>query len=125
MEYRFTFKGILPNLNDYTDAQRTNKYNGAKMKRDAQSDVAWAIKTQMRGIHITKPVFIEYTFYEPNRRRDKDNISGFAHKVIQDALVQMKVLKDDGWDEIVGFSDNFGIDKKTPRIEVILKEVEL
>lgn len=123
--YRVVINGTLPNLNDYTDAQRSNRYKGAQLKRDAQDACAWAIKTQMRGIHLIKPIYLEYTFYEPNRRRDKDNISGFAHKVIQDALVQMKVIKDDGWDEIVGFCDNFAVDKKRPRIEVVIKEVEI
>ncbi|MFG6325582.1 MAG: RusA family crossover junction endodeoxyribonuclease [Lachnospiraceae bacterium] len=78
----------------------------------------------MRGIKIEKPVFMEYTWIEPNKRRDKDNISSFGRKVIQDALVSAGVLKDDGWRYVVGFSDRFEVDKKNPRIEVLIKEVK-
>lgn len=74
-------------------------------------------------MRIEKPVFMEYLWIEPNRRRDKDNISSFGRKVIQDALVSAGVLKDDGWKHVVGFSDRFEVDKENPRIEVIIKEV--
>ena len=67
---------------------------------------------------------LHYHFYEPNKRRDLDNISAFAHKVIQDALVKCKVLNNDGWKEITGYTDSFSCDKENPRIEVVLEEVE-
>jgi len=124
MEYKFTILGRLNGMNEYTSAQRTNKYAGSKMKGEDQMVAEYAILTTLRGVHIAKPVNIHYAFYEPNKKRDKDNIAGFAHKVIQDALVQTKVLKDDGWGEIVGFTDTFYEDKKRPRIEVTLEEVE-
>ena len=34
------------------------------------------------------------------------------------------VLKNDGWDNIAGYSQYFKIDKKNPRIEVLIKEVK-
>lgn len=76
------------------------------------------------GVGIEKPVFMEYTWVEKNRRRDLDNISSFGRKVIQDALVDTGVLKDDVWKHIVGFSDRFEVDKTNPRIEVLIKEVD-
>lgn len=124
MEYLLTIPGTLPNLNDYIAAERTNRHKGAKMKADSGNIVAVAIRQCMRGVRIKKPVFMEYTWIEPSRRRDKDNISSFGRKVIQDALVQCGVLKDDGWRNVVGFSDRFEVDKKNPRIEVLIREVE-
>lgn len=53
-----------------------------------------------------------------------DNISGFAHKVIQDALVKAEILKNDGWQEITGYLDQFYCDPQNPRIEVAIVEVE-
>ena len=53
-----------------------------------------------------------------------DNISSFGRKVIQDALVDCGVLKNDGWKNISGFTDMFFVDSQNPRIEVILKEEE-
>lgn len=123
MEYLLTIPGTLNNLNDYIAAERTNRHKGAKMKADNGNIVAVAIKQCLRGVSIENPVCMEYTWYEPNRRRDKDNVSSFGRKVIQDALVQCGVLKDDGWKHVVGFSDRFEVDKTRPRIEVLIREV--
>lgn len=123
MEYLLTIPGTLPNLNDYIAAERTNRHKGAKMKADSENIVAVSIRQCMRGVRIEKPVFMEYAWIEPSRRRDKDNISSFGRKVIQDALVSTGVLKDDGWKYVVGFSDRFDVNKTNPRIEVLIKEI--
>lgn len=123
MEYKLIIPGRLPGLNDYIAAERANRHKGAKMKADNGNIVAVAIRQCLRGVRIEEPVFMEYTWIEPSRRRDKDNISSFGRKVIQDALVNTGVLKDDGWKHVVGFSDRFEVDKANPRIEVLIKEV--
>lgn len=64
-----------------------------------------------------------YRWYEKDKRRDLDNVSSFGRKVIQDALVYTGVIQNDGWKEITGFSDEFYVDKKNPRIEVEIEEV--
>lgn len=124
MEYSLTIPGKLPGLNDYIAAERTNRHKGAKMKADNGNTVAVAVRQCLRGVRIEGPVYMEYLWAEPDRRRDKDNISSYGRKVIQDALVDTGVLKDDGWKHITGFSDRFEVDKKNPRIEVLIREVE-
>lgn len=114
----------MDGLNEYTSANRTNPYKGSKMKKDNENIVILAIRRQLRGLHIKVPVRLKYTFYEPNRRRDLDNISSFAHKVIQDSLVKTGVLTNDGWKEIKGYTDDFACDSREPRIEVEIAEVE-
>lgn len=123
MEYLLTIPRRLDCLNDYIAAERKNRHKGANMKRDNGNIVSVAIRQCLRGVRIEKPVEMHYFWYEPNKRRDKDNVSSFGRKVIQDALVQCGVLKDDGWKHIVGFSDKFEVDKENPRIEVLIKEV--
>lgn len=123
MEYLLTIPGKLDGLNDYIAAERTNRHKGAKMKADNGNIVAVAIRQCLRGVRIEKPVSMEYLWVEPNKRRDKDNISSFGRKVIQDALVDAGVLKDDGWKYVDGFFDRFEVDKTNPRIEVLIKEV--
>lgn len=93
------------------------------MKRKAQNVIGHMIKSQLRGVHFTRPVVIRYLWIEPNRRRDKDNVA-FAKKFIQDALVANNVLKNDGWAEIEHFTDDFAVDQKNPRIEVTIQEFE-
>ena len=125
LDKRLTVKGRLPGLNEYTDACRTNPRAGAKMKQDAQELVMWHILTQIRGLRFTKPVFLLFTFYEQDRRRDRDNVSSFARKVIQDALVKCDNLQDDGWDHVTGYLDRFAVDKDNPRIVVEFIEQEV
>lgn len=123
MEYRLVIENRLPSLNEYQYACRSHYSKGADMKRQWIMIVAAYIHQQLRDIHIDKRVIIEYKWYEPNKKRDLDNISGFGKKVIQDALVECDVLKNDGWGYIGGFSDTFFIDKENPRIEVYIKEI--
>lgn len=130
MTYKLIIDGTLPNLNDYLKAERQTFRKGGKfttkgneLKRDTQEVIIWTIRQQLRGLHIDKPVILKYDFYEPNKRRDLDNISAFAHKVVQDSLVLAGVLKNDGWKEILGYVDQFYCDRENPRIEVTIKEV--
>lgn len=123
MEYLLIVPTRLNNLNDYISAERTSRYKGAEMKAQNEELVKIAIKQQMKGIRIEEPVFMEYRWYEKNRRRDLDNISSFGRKVIQDALVHTHVLQNDGWKAIEGFSDEFFVDADNPRIEVLIREV--
>lgn len=118
-----TIHGRLPGMNEYTNAQRTNRYKGAKLKADAQSTVESEIQRQLKGVKLNPPIMILYRFYEKDKRRDLDNISGMAHKVIQDAMVTQGLIADDGWDYISGFSDEFWIDRNNPRIEIVIQEV--
>lgn len=124
MEYKFIIKGRLDGLNDYTGASRTNPYKGNKMKADNEKIVMYAIREQLRRLHIEKPVMLKFAWYEPNKKRDHDNVSSFGRKVIQDALVKCKVLQDDSWKFVTGFTDDFYCDKENPRIEVLIVEQE-
>ena len=119
---RLVIKGRLPNLNDLISAERRNRYAAAKLKRDAEEIVLWSAKASLRG-KIPTPTIMHYYWYEPNQKRDKDNISSFGRKVIQDALVKGGYLPGDGWSYITGFTDSFEVDKKNPRIVVEFEEV--
>lgn len=121
---KFIIPGSFPGLNEYIEAERTHRQKGAEMKRAAQRTVELCAKTQLRKFHPTRPVWMKYTWYEPNKRRDKDNISSFGRKVIQDGFVKAGVLENDGWKNIEGFSDRFRVDEKRPRVEVEIIEVE-
>lgn len=121
MEYLLTIPGTLPGLNEYIKAERSSKYKAAKMKSDAEEIIIFAARKCLKGVRIAGPVRLEYTWYD-NTRRDYDNIA-FAHKFVQDALVDADVLKDDGRKFVTGFSDTFVDVKGDPRIEVkIIKQ---
>lgn len=127
---KFIVEGKLPSLNEFIDADRVLIRNaghcfskGNELKKVNQKRVISAIQRDLKGKTIKSPIRLVYTFYEPNRKRDKDNIASFAMKVIQDALVQQGIINNDGWKDIDSFECLFDIDKENPRIEVELQEI--
>ena len=132
MYYQFTINSTLANLNDYLRAERVTfssrsgkmQTKGNQLKHDTQNLIIGYIRRDLRGLHIDKPIKIHYRFYEPNRKRDLDNVMSFAMKCIQDSLVLAKVIDNDGWNNITGISAEFFVDAKNPRIEVYLIERE-
>lgn len=116
-----TIYGTLPNLNDYTKACRSNRYVGANMKVKAEDIISGHIKEQIPNVHYENTVELKFRWYEPNKKRDLDNIC-FAKKFILDALVSNGTIKADGWKGVIGFTDEFFVDKENPRIEVEINE---
>ena len=122
MKYLLIIHGRLDNLNDYIKALDTSRYKGSALKNENESKVLQEIYSQFGRLRIIKPVKMHYVWYEKDKRRDLDNVSSFGRKVIQDALVKSRVLQNDGWNEIKGFSDEFYVDSKNPRIEILIEE---
>ena len=115
IEYR------LPTLNEYINAERSNRYAGAVMKKKAEATIALFIKND-RLKPVTVPVTLIYNWRMKNRRCDKDNIS-FAQKFIQDALVRCGILQNDGWNNIQGFSHDFEVNKQEGvSVEILERE---
>lgn len=119
--------GTLPSLNDYTKACRGNRYSGATMKKKQEKLICTAIREAvLRGSckpMENYPTSIEIVWYEPNSRRDIDNIT-FATKFILDALVKSGILKDDSRKYVSEISHRVTTDKGCPRIEVTIKNAE-
>ena len=123
MTQRFILRGKLPSNNDFIRANRSGPQAGNAFKEKHQGLVAWEIRAA-RLTPIAKPVRIHYRFFEGSMRRDGDNIFSFAAKVIQDALVETGVLPQDNRYVITGFTSEFFLDRKNPRIEIELEEIE-
>lgn len=122
MNYKFTIKGTLPGLNELIEAERRNRFIGAKLKKQYEAVVMRAARS-LGNVEFEEPVYMVYHWYEKDRRRDKDNICAFGRKVIQDALVKARFLRNDGWKNIAGFEDRFYVDKERPRVVVEILEV--
>jgi len=93
----------LPSLNEYTNANRTKSYKGAKMKKDVQAAITPFLETLPK---IEKPIKIHFTWVEGNKRRDPDNCA-FGKKFILDAMVNLGKLKDDNRKNVTAFTDDF------------------
>ena len=123
MNYKFTIRGTLPGLNELIEAERRNRFIGAKLKKQYEAVVMRAARS-LGNVEFEEPVYMVYHWYEKDRRRDRDNICAFDRKVIQDALVKARFLRNDGWKNIAGFEDRFYVDKDKPRVVVEILEVE-
>ena len=101
--YKVEIPFKLPSCNQYINECRRNRYAGAKMKKEVQEQIEIYIKQIPK---INKPVKINFTWVEDNKRRDLDGIC-FAKKFILDALVESGVLKDDNRKIVTNFTDSF------------------
>lgn len=115
--------GRFAGLNEFIDANRRKRGRWSAGNAMKQKDQKRIIQ-YLPDVKLKKPVYIEYVYYEPNSRRDKDNVSGYFHKIFQDACVQAGVLQNDGWKNIIGFADEFHVDQKNPRIEIYMEVME-
>jgi len=74
---------------------------------------------------VTSPVKVHFDWYEPNMKRDPDNIRAGA-KFILDALVEASILPKDSRKWVKGLSDAFpDPDAQNPRVEVQIEEIML
>ena len=114
---KLTIKGELTDLNTYINAERTNRYMAAKIKKDNTELCLWQIK----GLkHKLERVDVIFTWYTKDEMKDPDN-TAFAKKFILDAIVKAEILKNDGRKQINSLHDYFEVDKNEPRVEVELK----
>lgn len=69
------------------------------------------------------PVKIKMRFFEPNARRDRDNVSSGGAKIILDAMKHLGVIVDDSrrWVQDIQH-DTTMIDRRNPRVEVDIIE---
>lgn len=117
-----TIKGQLPGLNEYTRACRTHYILGANMKADAEQLITLFINNQhLEPVKGKYRVFI--TWYEPNNKRDSDNVY-FAKKFILDALVKAGIVEGDSRKYVNEFRDVIKTDKENPRIVVEIETIK-
>lgn len=120
MTHNITIPGRLPGYNEYINICRRNRYAGAKFKKDTETAIMWRMK-KYAGLNLTG-VSISFTWYEPNRRRDADNIIS-AKKFILDAMVKLKIVRNDNQKHVYRLLDSkIFIDKDNPRVEIEIQE---
>ena len=112
-------EGELTDFNTFDKAARTNKFVAGKIKKEETDRVAWECKKTHHGANLEFPVHISYVWYCKNERKDIDNVA-FAKKFINDGLVSAGILPDDSRKYVLGFSDEFPVDKKNPRVEIFI-----
>ena len=80
-------------------------------------------KQGMNKVRIEKPIAIHYMIFAPNKKHDRMNLGSCLDKCFCDALQTMKILKNDGFDDIVKISFDYDVDRKYPRAEITITEL--
>lgn len=122
--YIVKIKERLPTLNQFIAAMNRNRFIANKMKSKWQKFICLSMNKQIKGknVKFETPLFFIFTWIEKDRRRDKDNICGFARKIIFDAMIENGYISNDGWKEIAGWEDRFTIDKNDYGIDIKIIE---
>lgn len=124
--------GKFGTLNEYINKSKSfSTSNGYRRWNSGNAMKSRDEMTAMTQIYLQmiKPVYViqnfKFTFYEENKRRDKDNVSAYARKFIFDALQKADILiLGDGWKGVNMITEEFKIDKENPRIEVEFEDAE-
>lgn len=130
------YKVIIPNwnsgLNELLNHQekrydyRTKKmrvFNTEKTKNEKV--IRQCLANQgLSKVRIEKPIAIHYKIYAKDRKHDRQNLGSCLDKCFCDAMQTMKILKNDGWNDIISIIFDYDIDAKNPRAEITITEFE-
>lgn len=112
--------GEYPTLNEIIKAAKSHHMVYANQKKDytAQTMIFTRKEKKIKGLN-------DYTFvwYRKNKRNDPDNIQ-VGTKYLFDGLIKGGQLENDGWNQVNSITHKFKVDKKHPRVEVFISEVE-
>jgi len=114
----FVIPGRLPGLNEVIRVGRGNRFGGAKQKQVAEAMICPYLP---KPIPLDYPVVVGFTWFEPDKRRDPDNIAAAGAKFILDAMVAAKVLRGDSQRFIAGITHRVTTDRANPRVEVTIE----
>lgn len=112
----------LPGMNDIIDAAKHGKgrYQPySEMKNYYQS----ILNRYFNKLPKFDTVAITIDWYEPNKRRDVDNITA-GTKFLMDSLVKCEVIKDDSQKYVKAIHHNIFTDKNNPKIVINIEEVK-
>jgi len=112
----FIIPGELTDLNTYINAERTNRYKAASIKK-AETQRVWGELENQKVKPIKGIVEMICTWYTKDLKKDSDNVA-FALKYILDGMVLAKVLPDDSRKYTGSIVHIFDVDAKKPRVEI-------
>lgn len=122
-KHTFPLKGLNELLAGRTYNYRTKKYQNS-VKTSNDNVCLRAIKKYMPSVKIDKTIKCTFFIYAQDKKHDRGNLSSACEKSFLDALQIAKVIKNDGFDDVMDSVFYTEIDKNNPRIEVIIEELE-
>lgn len=114
---KFPIKGLNELLAGMFWNARTKKFqNEVKSNNDKMCRLA--IQKHMHGVKIDNPIRCNFHIYAKDKKHDRGNVYTATEKSFLDALQQMKVIKNDGFDDVMDSTFITELDRDNPRIEV-------
>ena len=114
-----TIMGSLVKLNEHDEANRRNRFLGAKLKKEMTHLVA----QQASSLEvIQKPILLRFHWYFASRH-DFDNIA-FAKKYILDGMIEAGKLPNDNQKWVHGFRGDYfhRVEKGQEKVVVVIKD---
>jgi Holliday junction resolvase RusA-like endonuclease len=120
---QFFIPSILPGLNDMIASAkvRRGKWSAYAEQKKTYEGIISCYLNDLKP--VDSMVWVSFIWVEKAKRRDLDNIAA-AKKFIFDALVKKGILKNDGWKNVAGWTDQFLLNPKKPGVKVIIREIE-
>lgn len=116
----FEIDGALCDLNTYINKERMNKFAAASIKKKMTEKCIKAARNL--PLNYFDKIYLTFTWVCKDKKKDPDNIA-FAKKFILDGLVRAKVIANDGWNNIIGFKDEFFCEpKEEERVIITIEE---
>jgi Holliday junction resolvase RusA-like endonuclease len=128
MKYRLTIYNFDSGLNELLNGMqydfRTKRvFNRVKDKND-KICIVGIRKSDLFNVKIVKPIIVHYLFICKDKRRDRGNVSSAFEKSFLDALQKLKIIVNDGWDNVLTPTFDYQVDKQNPRVVVEIEEIE-
>lgn len=131
MKHRVVIAPWTSGLNELLNAQqhrydpRTKKmrvFNTEKVKNERL--IRSCLQKQgFAKVKFQTPIAIHYHIFAKDKKHDRMNLGSCLDKCFCDALQEMKILPNDGWNDIVKISFDYDIDAKSPRAEITITEL--
>lgn len=129
--YKITIYGFDSGLNEvlngvHYDFRQKRIVNPVKKSNDDTCIKAIRFSKELREVEsISTPIRLHYKIFAKDKRRDRMNIASAVDKSFEDALQKTGKIKNDGWNDVLGASFEFEVDKEKPRVEVTIYEVRV
>ncbi len=121
---KFPLKGLNELLGGRVYNFRTKKYHNA-VKSENDRICRIAIQKCMRGVKIDSPIRCTYFIYAQDKRHDRSNLYSAVEKSFLDALQTARVIKNDGHDDVYDSVFHTCVDRRNPRVEVVIDVIEV
>ena len=132
MKYKVVIDNWTSGLNELLNHQekrydpRTHRmrvYNTEKVKNERK--IRSCLQKQgLDKVKLKTPIAIHYKIYAKDKKHDRMNLGSCLDKCFCDALQTMKILSNDGFDDIVEIRFDYGLDRNDPRAEITITEMQ-